>query len=89
MMGEPQRNLQTALLPHKKSATALQMLKEMKNPLSETTLCDGQLRPSVLKFFGHIHLHDFIWPLGCICSSESSHKERAVDLDSPQKHKFA
>lgn len=40
-----------------------------------------------LNFFVHIHLHDFIatptWPLGCIYSSESSHEEGAVDLDSP------
>lgn len=88
VMGEPQRGLQTALLPDRKSATALQMLKQMKNPLEKHwMMCDGQLRPSVLQFFGHIHLHDFIWPLGCIYSSgstQSSHKEGSVDLDSPR-----
>lgn len=40
VMGQLQRGLKAALLPHRKSATALQMLKPMKNPLSETTLGD-------------------------------------------------
>lgn len=74
-----------------KPCTALQLLGEMKNPLSEAPLDDvwWQLRWAISAYiFGPIHLHALIgtptWTLGCSNSTGSSHKERTVDLDSPE-----